>query len=95
MVSEGAEGPWVRGVVRAVTPHKEEPDALYKVEAVDYGSIYTVYKCCIKRYPDSLKAVYTSLPALAIPCRMSGIDDRENRVDRGAEMRELLHLQDR
>jgi hypothetical protein len=85
---------WMRGVVRKIPRDPRARDAVFEVFAVDYGSIFSTPRYNIRRYyPDGVKAKFTEMPPLAIPCRLHGMTPRwTGNKTKDERQREISHV---
>ena len=84
---------WKRGVVRKIPVDPRRPDAVFEVMALDHGSIFSVPRCNIRRYPDQVKAKFMEMPPLAIPCRLHGLTPRLiGKKTKDERRREISHV---
>jgi hypothetical protein len=83
----------MRGVVRKIPRDPQARDAVFEVMAVDHGSIFSVPRYSLRRYPDGVKARFTEMPPLAIPCRLHGLTPRRTgNKTKDERQRELSHV---
>jgi Tudor domain len=83
----------MRGVVRKIPRDPQPRDAVFEVMAVDYGSIFSVPRYHIRRYPDGVKDRFTEMPPLAIPCRLHGLTPRwTGKKTKDERQREISHV---
>jgi hypothetical protein len=76
VVRKNTDNPWTRGVVTDIPQNLQSRDGLFMVMAVDYGDEFLVPGSDIHRYPNTVKNAYTDIPALAITCRLAGVEKR-------------------
>jgi Tudor domain len=84
---------WMRGVVRKIPRDPRATNAVFEVFAVDYGSIFSAPRDNIRRYyPDGVKAKFTEMQPLAIPCRLHGMTPRTGNKTKDERQREISHV---